>query len=59
MEIVSQLADGCYEMSLDHLEDVKHIMTEGFLTKNEIWSSFDINKEYIVQFFDKLLRGHL
>lgn len=45
MEDPSKLPDGCYEMTYDHIPDVKQIMADGFLTNNEIWSSFSINRE--------------
>lgn len=53
------MKDGIYEMTLDHLEDVKEMMACSFLEKNEIWSSFSIQKEDILEFFDRLIRGHL
>lgn len=53
------LKDGVHEMTLDHLEDVKEVMASAFLQNNEIWSSFTIKKEDILEFFDRLIRGHL
>lgn len=36
------LADGTHEMTLEHVEEIKHIMAHAFLQNNEIWSSFKI-----------------
>jgi hypothetical protein len=55
MEKVVDLPDGCYEMTKEHLEVARNIFTEGFLGNNEIWSSYNLTRENLSEFFANML----
>lgn len=38
------LPDGCYELTEEHLDDVKVLMADAFLSNNKIWSAAQLDR---------------
>lgn len=59
MDLYRHLSSGCYEMKEEHIEDVKQLLVNGFLSNNQIWSSAQLDREQLCQFFHNVILEHL
>lgn len=59
MDLYRHLSSGCYEMKEEHIEDVKQLLVNGFLSNNQIWSSAQLDREHLCQFFHNVILEHL
>ena len=54
-DLYRHLPDGCYELKEEHLEDVKLLMVDAFLSNNKIWSSAQLDREQLGRFFHHVI----
>lgn len=58
-DLYRHLPDGCYELKEEHLDDVKVLMADAFLSNNKIWSSAQLDRDQLIQFFHNVILEHL
>ena len=51
--------EGMEAMEEKHIEEVKQIMVDSYLQKNDVWAAFNLDIEMLKVFFQNLIRTHL
>jgi hypothetical protein len=46
-------------MEEKHIDEIKDIMADSYLHKNEVWSAFNLDREVLRVFFENLIKTHL
>lgn len=57
-ELYANLPNGCYEMKYEHLNDVRELLIDAFITNNKIWSSAKMSREQLKEFFTNVILDH-